>query len=368
MRGTGNSVEAKAMGGHFGRDKTCALINSKVYFPGSKDMVQQFINTFENCQHVKAGNKFEKGGDKLKSIPVPHEVWRQIGIDLITNLPRTPDGYNTLVTCIDYKSKWVESQPLKDKCAEGVARFMLDCITRHGCAKIHISDQGREFVNEVCHKFYMLSNIKHNITSAYHPQANGEVERFNRTTQEAFLKTQEFHERVIQEPDWDRKLNSILFAYRVTKQASTKYSPFVMMYGREPILPWQMEQNLMPLEPEEPQDIEQDSEGSGIELEDTIARMINLREEVLITAGNNIKKAQKHQAKAYDARHARNEFLPLSKVWRKNPLQSTKLKQLKKGPKWIGPYTVVRRNEAGNYILEDKHGKVNKKAYPPPVT
>ena len=75
------------------------------------------------------------------------------------------------------------------------------------------------------------------------------MERFNRTTQEAFLKCQEFSDKVKEaDVDWHRKLNSILFAYRVRKQASTCISPFFMMYGREPILPWEVEHDLGPLE------------------------------------------------------------------------------------------------------------------------
>ena len=150
---------------------------------------------------------------------------RQLGIDCITNLPKTEEGYDTIVTAIDYTSKWPESKPLKGKFAEGVAEFMYELVSHHGAAKIHISDQGREFVNQVCvisylytmyiyifiivynqdyfcvqlrifvlfnlflffflllyskvaDKFYVLTNIRHNITSAYHSQANGKVERF----------------------------------------------------------------------------------------------------------------------------------------------------------------------------------------------
>ena len=148
--GTGNSVEAKAMSGHFGRDKTIALIQSKVYFPGFRQKTIDYIKICVACQHVKCGGKFEKGGEKLKSIPVPRMPMRQLGIDCITNLPKTDEGYDTIVTAIDYTSKWPESKPLEGKFAEGVAEFMYKLACHHGAAKIHISEQGREFVNQVC--------------------------------------------------------------------------------------------------------------------------------------------------------------------------------------------------------------------------
>ena len=102
--GVSTTVEDKAMSGHFGRDKTVSLLSSKVYFPDITHTVKQFVDSCEACQHVKAGSKFEKGGDNLKSIHVPLETWTQLGIDLITNLPKTPEGYNTIITCIDYTS------------------------------------------------------------------------------------------------------------------------------------------------------------------------------------------------------------------------------------------------------------------------
>ena len=74
----------------------------------------------------------------------------QLSIDCITNLPPTDEGYDTIVTAIDYTSKWPESRPLKGKSTEGVAEFMCELVSHHGAAKIHISDQGREFVSQVC--------------------------------------------------------------------------------------------------------------------------------------------------------------------------------------------------------------------------
>ena len=92
---------------------------------------------------MKAGNKFDKGGEKLKSVYVPYQTMNQLGIDLVTNLPVTPEGYNTIVTAVDYTSKWVESRALKGKFAESVAEFMYDLVCHFGASKIHISDQGR---------------------------------------------------------------------------------------------------------------------------------------------------------------------------------------------------------------------------------
>ena len=102
----------------------------------------------------------------------------------------------------------------------------------------------------------------------------------NRTTQEVFLKTQEFHESCPGE-DWDRKLNGILFTYRINKQTSTHNNPFKMMYGREPLIPWEMDNDLTPL------DISQES--PDLTSEKTIEKMENLHHQVLVVAEGNIK-------------------------------------------------------------------------------
>ena len=133
---------------------------------------------------------------------------------------------------MDYYTKWAEACALPTKEAEGVATFLYSLICRHGVPKKVQSDQGREFVNSLNDQLFKLTGVKHIISTAYHPQTNGLDERFNQTLQRSLLKL--VHE---DESKWDRYLDSVLFAYRTSKQASTKYSPFYLMYGREPRLP-----------------------------------------------------------------------------------------------------------------------------------
>lgn len=130
---------------------------------------------------------------ELQTVSVPNEVMKQVGIDLI-QLPKT-QGYSYVVVLIDYFSKWPEAAPLKDKSAMSVASFLYQVICRHGCLQIQINDQGREFVNKVSEELHKLTGTEQRITSAYHPQANGLVERENQAIKKPFLK-------VLREREW----------------------------------------------------------------------------------------------------------------------------------------------------------------------
>ena len=70
-------------------------------------------------------------------------------MDLIGPLPKTSRGNKYILTVSDFFSKWPEATALPDKSAIGVAEFLYECFTRHGCCRVKISDQGREFVNQV---------------------------------------------------------------------------------------------------------------------------------------------------------------------------------------------------------------------------
>ena len=122
-----------------------------------------------------------------------------------------------------------------------VAEFLYEVICRHGCPSIQINDQVREFVNEICNHLHRMTGTKQRVISAYHPQANGLCERQNRSIKEALVKVLDENAE-----DWPNVIDGILFAHRVSRHSSTKFSPFVMLYYREPDLPIDVKYGLDP--------------------------------------------------------------------------------------------------------------------------
>jgi len=100
---------------------------------------------------------------------------------------------------------------------------------RYRCTEIIIRDQGREFVSHmhVNQNLFTLTKTNHRISSTYHPQTNGLVERFNQTIQRALLKLVKKEQN-----DWDQYIDGVLFGYRTAVQKSTQKTPFEVMYLR----------------------------------------------------------------------------------------------------------------------------------------
>ena len=133
---------------------------------------------------------------------------------------------------MDYFSKWPEARALKEHTAETVAKFLFeDIICRHGCVKIQINDQSKEFVNEVSTKLHKLTGSQQYI-SAYHNQSIGLVELQNSIIKHSFIKS------LVTRSNWVEYLPAVLFAYRTTtKHSSTKMTPFEMVYNRQAVVP-----------------------------------------------------------------------------------------------------------------------------------
>ena len=195
-------------------------------------MIRDVLKVTKTCDECQRANpKVHKTPACIHPIPVTDHVWRTVGIDLIGPLPKTEIGNKYIATCTCLFSKWPEAEALKDKSAASVTGFVFRLMRRHGCPTIRISDQGREFVNAFDTEFCKLTGVDHCISLAHHPQTNGQDERFNQTLQRNLRKMVTEDQN-----DWDKYIDSVLFAYRTSSQDSSKYTPS-FSYGRQNILP-----------------------------------------------------------------------------------------------------------------------------------
>ena len=256
--------------------------------------------------------------------------------------------YRYLVTCTDYFSKWPEACGLPSKSADGVAHFLHTLIMRFGCFQVCISDQGREFVNEVNQRLFDRVGIEHRISSAYHPQTNGLDERMNQTVTKALIKYVE-----TEEDDWDEYLDAILFSYRTSIHASTKYTPFFLMFGREAVLPIELqlhEETGAPI----PNSV------TSIPFENKVLKYVThfaeIQGKVFSQAHLNIQKAQSHQKLQYDRRHCTIEFKVGDLVLKRNMRNIARVGG-RKQRQWSGPYIIHEVHKKG-YSLRQIGGKV----------
>ena len=350
-KGIGSDPKSKAMASYRGRESTYEKISRRFYWHNMINDVREFIAKCDECQRHKAIPK--QISQRLQNVP----VMAQIGID-ICNLPEV-DGFKHLIVCIDYFSKWSEAKPLKNASALSVAEFLYEIICRFGCIRIQINDQGREFVNIVSENLHRMTGTEQRVTSAYHPQANWLCERQTRVIKESLVKVLDENPS-----EWPYIISGILFAHRVSRHYSTKFSPFYMIYNREPILPIDVKHNLVAASDEQDMELLGDNEQFQRSMFNAVLSSVkSLREEMHEEALKNIQKAQAKQKKDYDRRHSHPSVIKIGdKVLRKDCKRGDR-KGGKFSYKWRGPFVVQRITTSGLCTLVDEKGKVRKKKY-----
>lgn len=221
------------LAGHLGRNKVYSTLLPHFFWKGLSGDVKDFIRACDVCQRFKRAPR--PWLRPLRPI-TEEEPFGAVAIDLITDLPETAGGkYRYLAVFTDMFTKWPEACPMAGKTALDVAdAFFRKIICQHGVPKRIQTDQGPEFVNDVIARLADRMRITHVTTTPYNPSSNGAAEQFNKTLV-ASLRSYCLHENSM---NWDRFLDGVLYAYRVSPHASAKFSPFQLVYGRQPRLPW----------------------------------------------------------------------------------------------------------------------------------
>ena len=162
----------------------------------------------------------------------PFEV---VSIDIVgaSAYKKTSAGNTCILTIICHFTSWPEAIPLPDSQAATIADALWrTLICRHGVPRVIVSDQGRNLTGHVLSNLHKRLGTKAVMTTPYHPQSNGKVERFHRTLNNSLATlVNKSHS------NWDKHVDSVLFAYRTAVLDFVNDSPFFLTYGRDARLP-----------------------------------------------------------------------------------------------------------------------------------
>ena len=155
-----------------------------------------------------------------------------VHLDYLTLEPSKENIENVLVIT-DHFTRYALAYASKTQTAQATARILWgNFICHYGFPEQFISDQGRNFESDLIQELCKIAGVKKLHTTPYHPQSNGQCERFNSTLCN-MLDTLSDEEK----SDWKSNLGCMTHAYNCTKHASTIYSPYYLMFGRHPRLP-----------------------------------------------------------------------------------------------------------------------------------
>ena len=317
--------------GHMGVARTEERIRQRFYWPGIHTSVQTFIHNCHACAQRKIATHNNKAPTQHIEVGEPFTFW---AMDYMGPLPETARGNRHILVMMDHFSKWCESFPTKDQKASTVANILLHKVfSRFGPPTVLHSDQGANFESNLMHELCDLMGIAKTRTSAYHPQCDGQVECQNRTLQDMLSKFVSNHA-----DDWDQWLDPVVFAYNTSRHDSTGYSPYEMIFGRTPRMPFELEIG-MPLS----------NPAQNTEYIHSTRRML---QDIHNIARSNLADNRARQDKRNAKSTSWKPYLVGQAVWLKRP------KQWKFGPTWVGPYKVLERLGV-NYRIKRQDGKVS---------
>jgi hypothetical protein len=216
------------LAGHFGVAKTLELITQNYWWPKLQPFVQDYIKTCDTCSRIKTPHHLPYG--KLLPLPIPNQQWKSVSLDFITDLPESDksDSILVVVDCLSKMAHFISCS--KDISAEQTASlFLKHVVCLHGLPDDIVSDHGPQFASKFWSRLFGLLGTKINLSSAFHPQSDGQTEQVNQVLEQYLCCSVNY-----QQDDWTDLLPLAEFAYNNTIHASTKQTPFFANYGYHP--------------------------------------------------------------------------------------------------------------------------------------
>jgi reverse transcriptase-like protein/integrase-like protein/chromodomain-containing protein len=216
------------LAGHYGERKTKELVCRQFFWPNINKSIKEYCEACRTCGRAKSSRHLPYG--PLMPLSVPDRPWASIGMDFLTDLPLS-EGMTCILVVIDRFTKMAHFIPIaKIPDAEETAKLFLGHIVRlHGLPSEVISDRGTQFVSIFWKRLLDLLGIKQCLSSAYHPQSDGQSERSIQVLEQYLRCFTTYHQ-----DNWMELLPLAEFTFNNTVNASTIMTPFFANSGQHP--------------------------------------------------------------------------------------------------------------------------------------
>ncbi|KAL5516223.1 hypothetical protein EMCRGX_G001504 [Ephydatia muelleri] len=306
--------------GHLGVQRTTEKVKECFYWPGYEMDIQNWVQECQQCQKRNPPQPHPLAPLGSIKCTYPFDV---ISWDIMGPLPLSTKGHKYILVITDLFSKWVEAFPLAVTDSETLASVLMDEIV---CSQV---------ICALCKRL----GINKTRTTAYHPQGNGQVERFNRTLEAILSKVVAENQR-----DWDCHIPKALFAYRTAFHESSGYSPFRVNFGRSPILPIDIAVGQL--------NVQEYGEGGEPTVPQYVETLNKSLRKIFSDVKEQLASAHDRSKKRYDKGVSGEKFTVGDQLWLFVPaVKQGRTKKL--ASLWRGPYTVIDRiNGALNYRIQ----------------
>ena len=323
-------------GAHYGIKRTFYKLRDRFYWPHMYVDIVNHVQSCVDCRQNKPSRRKPDG--HMKPITPPRGTWERLAMDYVGPVPTSAQGNKYILVLTDLFSKFVVTKAVPDNTSMTAAKFLLyDVFMRYGVPSEIVTDNGSHFTSSLYESLVKLTGCHHVKTTPYNPQANGQCERHNATLVPNLVALSNQSRS-----NWDHKLAPTTFNYNSTQHDSTGFTPSNLMFARHPRFV-----------------LDLPSPSSALPSPQQYAPLMrDFIEHATIAARNSIL----HHQQAAKSRYDRHRSNPKYSVGQPVLIRNRAPSMNKFSPRFIGPYTVVRRLHDKLYLVQHTHNATQTRA------